>query len=231
MNSSERIVDILMQMLQGNKLNIETAMTKYEVSERTLKRDLSVIKNNEVFLSKYVLKYNHEQKNYSVIKLGDISSAEVLAMLKVLIGSRAINKMELKQIINHFMDLVATEEQPNLKRLLMLTNEDYLPVIDQPILPVIKNFAKWIIDKKLLSFTYNDGTSTDEKWYSGVPLNIYFDSQYFFVLMFLTNEDRTALYRIDCFQEIESTNRSVNVSADKRINEEKMVNKAFILRD
>ena len=66
MNSSKRIVDILMRMLLGEKLDIGNVKSLYGVSERTIKRDLSTIRNNETFSEDHILNYNAVQKKYYV---------------------------------------------------------------------------------------------------------------------------------------------------------------------
>lgn len=231
MNSSERIIDILMSMLRGERIDIDTSKSLYGVSERTIKRDLGTIRNNEKFASKYVMHYNSVQKNYNVTSIGMIKPEEVLAILKILISSRALSKSELKDVTQHFLELVATEDRAPIKLLISTTSENYIPAVDNPIFPHVKEFAEWIIAKKEISFMYNDNIASDEitKKQTGVPLSMYFDNHHFYVMMYLTEQDKTSLYRLDRFQKIKADGKTINVPADKKPDVGRMINKTFLL--
>jgi len=231
MNSSERIVNVLMSMLRGEKIDFEDYRTVYGKSGRTFHRDLEAIRNNEDFASRYVLHYNTVQKKYYVTNIGVISSAEVLAILKILIGSRALSKKEINDVIKQLLELVATEDQSNIRTLLTTTSESYLPAVDEPIFPRVKQFSEWIIAKKSITFKYNGiaNSTKSTTMQAGVPLSMYYDNHHFYIMMYLIDDDKTFLYRLDQFDKIIPKGKTVHVPADKRPDIGRMINKTFLL--
>jgi len=231
MNSSERIVNILMRMLRGGKIDFDNYRAIYGKSGRTFHRDLEAIRNNEDFSARYVLHYNTVQKKYYVTNIGVINSAEVLAILKILIGSRALSKKELNDVTEQLLESVATEDQSNIKTLLTTTSESYIPAVDGLIFPRVKQFSDWIIAKKSITFKYN-GVSNGTNVLGaqvGVPLSMYYDNHHFYIMMYLIDADKTFLYRMDQFGKIVPNGKAVNVPADKRPDIGRMINKTFLL--
>lgn len=217
MNSSDRIIDILMRMLWGEKVDVDNVETMYEVSERTVKRDLSTIRNNNIFSKEHELHYNAAQKNYYVTSKGTISSEEALAILDILASSQALTEIELKLITSKLLRLVATDERSKIKALLTTANEDYQTVADKNVFPLVRKFSDWIITKREIAFEYDDGVTKILHEQSGVPLSMYFDDHHFQVLMYLIDEDMTVLYQLDYFKKLRLKKRSINVPANKRL--------------
>jgi len=216
MNSSDRIIDILMSMLLGEKIDVDSVKSLYGVSERTIKRDLSTIRSNSIFSAGHDLHYDSVQKKYSVTENGAISSEEALAIIKILTSSRALNDVELKVVVRKLLNLVATDEQADIKILLTTTNENYSAVVDNKILPLVKQFSEWIIHKREITFEYETEMTDHSIKQCGVPLSIYFDDCHFHVLMYLIDADMTVIYQLDRFKQVSDEQHSINVPANRR---------------
>lgn len=225
MNTSERVVNVLMGMLRGEKIDLDGYLTLYGKSGRTFHRDLEAIRNNEYFNESHILHYDTVQKKHYVTDNGVINAAEILAILKIVINSQAMPKDELTEVTNKLIKLVATEDQSKIKKLLAMTNESYTSSVTSPILPRVEQFSKWIIAKKSITFEYNEKNNSLVQ--SGVPLSIHYETQHFYVMMYLIDEDKTVLYRMDNFDKITTKGRSVNVPASKRLDVGQIINKQF----
>lgn len=230
MNISERTLDILMNMLQGKSFDANSVKERYGTSERTFKRDLKVIRENKIFKDKYVINYNARKRSYSVSNKGKLEPEVVLAILKILIGSTALNKDELDTIEDQLLGSIATKEQDKVTKLLATTSESYIPVVDKPILPWIKDFAQWIVERRNLAFVYTSSVTTTDhtKMREGVPLNMYFANRHFYVMMYMIEKDKTFVYRLDRFKKVEPK-RITKVPADKKPDEGKMLNQTYML--
>jgi hypothetical protein len=102
------------------------------------------------------------KKSYSVSNKGKLEPEVVLAILKILIGSTALNKDELDTIEDQLLGSIATKEQDKVTKLLATTSENYIPVVDKPILPWIKDFAQWIVERRNLAFVYTSSVTTTD---------------------------------------------------------------------
>jgi len=216
MNSSDRIVDILMSMLLGEKIDVDSVKSLYGVSDRTIKRDLSTIRSNSIFSARHTLNYDSVQKEYSVTDAGVISSEEILAIIKILTSSQALSEAELKPLVIKLLKLVSTDEQSNIKILLTTTNENYSSAIDKAVFPLVKKFSGWIVHKKEITFEYKDEMMQQSREQSGVPLSIYFDDHHFHVLMYLVEADMTVIYQLDHFKRVIEGKHSINVPANRK---------------
>lgn len=225
MNTSERVVNVLMGMLQGEKIDLDGYLALYGKSGRTYHRDLEAIRDNEYFNENHTLHYDSTQKKHYVTDNGVINAAEILAILKIVINSQAMPKEELTEVTNKLIKLVATEDQSKIKKLLAMTNKSYTSSVTSPILPRVEQFSKWIIAKKSITFEYNEKNNSLVQ--SGVPLSIHYETQHFYVMMYLIDEDKTVLYRMDNFDKITTKGRAVNVPASKRLDVGQIINKQF----
>lgn len=230
MNINERTIDILMKMLQGKRFDAEIVSEDYGVSERTFKRDLSVIRNNSIFADEYYIDYDATKKDYGINSRGKITAATVLAILKILIGSNALNKDELKTVEKQLLNLVNSKEQAKINKLLTTTTESYVPAVNKAILPLIGSFADWINERRKLSFIYTSSIETTDhsKVRSGVPVNMYFANRHFYVMMYLIEKDKTLVYRLDRFQKID-VGQVMNIPADKKPDEGRVLNETYML--
>ena len=230
MNTSERVVNVLMGMLHGEKLDLDRYRRLYGKSERTFHRDLEAIRDNEYFNEDHRLHYDTVQKKHYVTNKGSINSAEVLAIAKILVDSRALPKEELKEVINKLVGLVATEDQSKVKMLLGTTGESYISSVKNSILSSVEQFSKWITAKRSIAFKYNGSINdaNNSKMQIGVPLSIHYDNHHFYIMMYLIDEDKTFLYRLDKFSKITPKGRAVNVPANKRPDIGQMINKNLL---
>ena len=103
----ERILRIYTKLLNGNLINKTEEANKYGVNERSIQRDMDDIRN---FLAleqatdgcTYSIVYNRQKKGYQMQKVQQtqFSNGELLAMCKLLLGSHAFSKKELKVLLD-----------------------------------------------------------------------------------------------------------------------------------
>ena len=93
MNSTQRILEIFLALYQGDTLSVDYLIQTYQVSRRTIQRDLSFIKSALFDEScPLQLQYDEFRHGYTMVKRDHLHSEEVLVLCKILLESRAVKK-------------------------------------------------------------------------------------------------------------------------------------------
>lgn len=191
-----RTIDILMRLMQGEKINSKEAAQTYDVTKRTIYRDLQIIRENPIFNDNYHMEFDESHENRFAVKDEGISINEILAIVQILIGVRALAKPELKEIIYHLRDLVSVKDQPKIDRMLRV---EYLPVKSNGnLLSRIGEFTDFIKSQAEIEFTYQGSliTSDNKRLRQGIPISLYFADFYFYVVIF-SQAKGSRTYRLD----------------------------------
>jgi len=235
-NSNARIIEIMMRMIDGDKISEDEIIEKYQISSRTVKRDMSLIKNN--YADSEDFQYHHDTlaKNYFLERKGLIPVAEIFAIIKVLIGTRAFSKSELRDIADDLLMTVGTNEEPIINKALTTIRSGYHPISKSDhLIQDIMKFNNFILDQKTIRFSYlsSDVKGVAPKVHKGVPLSLYFSNHYFYVVIYVVKEGEVAgdtyVYRIDRFKDIMSTDHSIQVPRDKWEDEDTIRSKTYLL--
>ncbi|WP_204121698.1 MULTISPECIES: helix-turn-helix transcriptional regulator [Levilactobacillus] len=237
MKGRERAVDVLVKLLAGEKITTDTnGKETYQVSERSLERDTKLIRET---LADNDSAYQLQQKGktYWLAKDGALSAEEILALLKIVIGTRSLTREELLRVKDNLLDLVADTERGAIQKLISNSLVHYTPLFsngDKEILPLLKDFANWVSHKTPIKFHYRSSVPDAQgralsKPGSGVPLSIYFADFYFYVVMYIPEINKSLVYRLDRFQDARTTRAVVKVPGDKKIDEGALRNKTYLL--
>lgn len=204
-----RITDFLVKLLRGDKIKVADAQEKYDVTIRTVQRDADIIRNalgeNRMNLE---LKHDFKFKDYRLIKGDDWSFEEVLALLKIVIGSRSLSRTRVAHIKDQLMSLLSDEQQATARRLIADTWSKYNPVKnDTEVLSRLSEFAEYVDNSTPIRFTYHHSVkdangSFLSKNQVGIPLSIYFADFYFYVVMYIDDSKKTRIFRLDRFDEV-----------------------------
>jgi len=231
-NSNVRIIDSVFRMLAGETLTKDGVVKRFKVSKRTAERDFTNINRSKIFKERYRLFHEAGTEEYSIVeKENQIDPEIVVALLKSLIGSHALNKEEMKTVVEQLFRFLTPKDESNINKLVSTTLNNYSNDKTVEILPRIKDFTSCIIARKQISFIYNSSISTSNhmKRHIGVPLNMYFANNHFYVMMYLIEHEKTLSYRLDRFEEYSSSKKSFDVPANKRPNESKVIDSTYLL--
>jgi len=112
MNASKHVTEMLIRMLQGEKLTMDDEKERYHCSTKTIQRYLRDIKDT-IEESNFKVSYIHDlkRKEYYLKEQSDFSFEETLALLKIIIGTRAFNKTELEQLMDRLLSRLSVEDQ------------------------------------------------------------------------------------------------------------------------
>lgn len=223
-----RIVDIMMRLLQGDKINTDDFASLYGVNKRTIYRDLQVIRENPLFNANYQIEFDSVQKNRFVLSEGKIGTKEILAIIQIVIGTRALSKPELAEIIQHLRKLVPTKDQAKVDKLL---RTNYIPVKNNgDLLDKIDIFTQMIESKTVIDFTYQGSlhTSDNQRLRQGVPISLYFADYYFYVVIY-SEAKGSRIYRLDRILSYTTVDKKINVPREKWEDGDSLRNFTYLL--
>ena len=105
------MLDIYTRLVEGEKVTKRNLADEYETSEKTIQRDIDEIRR---FLDRKAVKdgvieeliYDFNEKKYYIEnkKISKFSDAELLAICKILLDSRAFKKEKMDDIISRLID-------------------------------------------------------------------------------------------------------------------------------
>lgn len=99
----DRVMELFFRAMKGESLSVQQLAFEYNVSTRSITRDINSLK---AFLAEHAdilgyaeLEYSGANHCYSLKMDHFLSNKELIAMTKVLIGSRVFNSQDLLEII------------------------------------------------------------------------------------------------------------------------------------
>ena len=103
---NQRVLDIYSRLLNNKEVNRKKLATEYGVSERSIHRDISDLRNF-LISSNNLAEIIYDDKTNSYILRNEanqkLNNSEILAVCKILLDSRAFLKNEMTTIINKLM--------------------------------------------------------------------------------------------------------------------------------
>lgn len=236
--SRYRVLDLFARLLDQEEITIEWAKNFYG-KEEAIKKDFRILRkvlSRQMPDAKLVL--DKETEAYHLKRKGVLSTPDALAILKMMIGIRAFSKDELTDIFDDILLLVDEDDRQDIKILLATTLYNYKAVkVSDDLRECILKMSKYILNKKAISFTYNSSRkgSNSKKEIVGVPINMYFDTSYYYVMIYLlkdaNSKDNPRIFRLDRFNlPITEKRKSVNIPYSKKVDEGAMLNKTHLLK-
>lgn len=218
MNSNKRIIELFLTLYQGQRLAIPETSSRYDVSPRTIQRDLAAIKEilstSDVALK---LIYDPHQQHYKLENTDKLSPQEVLSIGKILLESRALTKEELEKIINHLLKELSAESSKTVKKSLANELLNYYPLKHQEnLFQLIWDFSQYIAEQTVIAFDYrkNRGEFVQRK---GLPVSLIFSEYYFYVLLYNPTYENYLIYRLDRFGKITITSDKIKIPYKNRL--------------
>lgn len=207
MNKKNRILEIFYRAFKGEKISIKELAQQYHVSIKSISRDIAEIKNfladNRSLVGNSELVYDYCCRTYSLRLEDFIVSKELIAIVKVLLASRAFSKLELLNIISKLKRLTTNEDRELLNTIIQNEMYHYQDVYhDNPSVIDTMWRIVTIIDKhKEITITYikQDRTYVERKIQ---PVAILFSEFYFYVLAYREGITKPYYFRIDRIMKI-----------------------------
>lgn len=212
MNNSdklERTLAIFFRAVRGEDLSVRRISDEYGVSTKTIARDIRDLKTflaeNRDMLGYAELQYSYRRKAYFLKMEEFLSDRELLALVKILIASRALNRGDMLSIVNKIKCFSAPEDRKMLNN--MLSREMYYYSAVGSDVPHVTDrlwqISRAIELKKEITIIYYK-MDRSEITRRIVPVSIMFSEYYFYLIAFHETENGMTerFYRIDRIKEV-----------------------------
>ena len=204
-DKSDRLLAIFFRAMRGEDLSVKEIADEYGVSAKTISRDINDLKaflaENRDMLGYAELKYSYQQKVYRLHIEEFLSDNELLAIVKILLASRALNRGDMLKIINKLKSFAVPDDRKMFNHMLERELYHYQEVgSDIPhVTDRLWQISRAIELKKEITIAYfkMDRTEIVRRI---MPVSIMFSEYYFYLIAFHNTEDNVQeerFYRID----------------------------------
>lgn len=118
----ERTLSIFFRGLRGENVSVKKLSEEFEVSTRSVARSITDLKaflaDHRELVGNTELRYSNQDKCYHLYMDEFLSSKELLALLEVLIGTRAFSKIELLTIVDKLKKFTTLEDRQTIAELI-----------------------------------------------------------------------------------------------------------------
>lgn len=217
---SDRLLQIYSRLVNGEILSKQGLAQEFGVTERSIQRDIGSLRCfiTEQGLSQEIL-YNRNGKGYFLKdqKQKTLTNSEILAVCKILLESRSMNREEMIPILDKLLDCcVPSESKKAVSKLIANERHHYIPPQHgRNILPGLWEIGQAIGQHRVMEMEYR-GLNGKLSVRTLEPVGLMFSEYYFYLVGFLRDIDRKAhfenpddlfptIYRIDRIQRFKVT--------------------------
>ena len=207
MRKSHRVLDLFYRLLQGEKVNKADYAAEYEMSERSVERDVRTIRDA---LAEQGDALEIDGKGNYSLKAGkrrELTEMEVLHIAKVLLSSRSLVKEEMEQTILAMRRLFPTQIRYEIKNAIQSEIDQYVEPQHGKKLLRLQWELNHAIERQLkiaLRYAKVSGETVERKV---TPVSVVSSEQYLYLVAFLTEKKYKypAFFRLDRIEEVEIT--------------------------
>lgn len=238
-DKAERILSIYSRLKQGKSVSKEQESIRYQVAPRTIQRDIADIQSflqNQGAATGEVQEvvYDKGKGGYVLRTKGQkqMEAKEVLAVIKVLLESRALMKSELFPIIQKLLGFCSDESEAKVVEDL-LRNEMYHYVElhhGKRLLDRLWELEQAVKTQRYIEIQYKKLKNQEVVTRKVKPVGIMFSEFYFYLTAYIENIDKEkefqnpddsfpTIYRVDRLQEVKVQEEHFAVPYAKRFEE------------
>ncbi|WGN89922.1 helix-turn-helix transcriptional regulator [Ligilactobacillus faecis] len=222
--SATRQLTIYQTLLTGAPVTKKDLVERFDVDERSIQRDISNIRN---FIAEenleLELEYRRSTKAYQLVgKTQTFGKAHVLALVKILLASRAFNKDETEQLIELLLARLEPGEQRELNWIIKNEQSNYLPLTSATeLLKPLWDFSLYIVRSQAVDITYTKQRG-EKVTRTIVPKAIIFSDYYFYVVSYNPKYDNDLFYRLDRIKEWYPSDEKIKIEHKDRYEDGKL---------
>jgi predicted DNA-binding transcriptional regulator YafY len=224
-NQTYRILSMYNRLCNGHVLYKKDEAALFGIGEKTIQRDIDHIRSYiELEKMDQYLVYDHQKRGYR-LDSGDtpfLKNEEILAIVKILIESRAFPKTDMYQLIDKLTNLSQPNNQAFIKQLML--NEKHLYVDLQhkrSLFTLLWELANAVNAKKLIKIRYKREHDNKDQDRILQPVGLIFSEYYFYLIAYQTSRELSfpTIYRVDRITFCEVTNKHFKIPYSHRFQE------------
>ena len=219
---SDRLLIMYSQLLDGKVLNKKELAEQFQVSPRSIQRDIEVLRcffaerhlQQEVVYDKDVGGFHLLEKKNQML-----SNSEILAVCKILLESRSLRRDEMLPLLDKLVEGCVPEQNKNRVKDLVANEELYYvePHHGKAILGRLWEIGQAVQGQKVMEIEYDRLKSPNRIMRTVEPVGIMFSEYYFYLIAFLRDPGHKraaddpaslspAIYRIDRIHSFKNLN-------------------------
>lgn len=204
MNDQERILSIGLKMHNGEHLSKTELANEFEVSEKTIQRDFSLLRDFVDCQSAVFGEIVYDNKEHTRYFNGKTSfnKKDILVISKILLENRALNKEENENLLQSLLALLSKADRKEIETIIASERCNYAPITDrQNRIEKIWAFSEAIRKERVLDIIYKSPYKENEKQHTIFPVSLYYDAHYFYIVAFNIKYETYMTLRIDRIKE------------------------------
>lgn len=204
MEKTERILSIFLRGLRGEKLTVSELSNEFGISTKSVTRDINEIRafladNPELSgYSEFV--YSRDEKCYTLRVDDFLRDSELLAIIKILIGSRALSKQELLTIISKLKRVTSANDRILLDSLINKEKYHYCEVKSdcESVIDRLWALARDIRTRREITINYVK-MNRERVTHRIRPVSVLFSEYYFYLIAYLSDDEdyKPIYFRVD----------------------------------
>lgn len=201
---NDRMLEIFIRALRGESISLKILADEYGVSTKSISRDISNIKNflaeHRELMQNAELTYSRKNKSYTLTNDEFLKNKELFALVKILLGSRALSKDEILTLISKLKKFTTVSDREILENLIRKEVFHYHEVKSdcQSVIDNLWKLIQSIEEKHTLTITYFK-MNRDEVKRKIKPAAIMFSEYYFYLIAYMADDEeyKPKYFRID----------------------------------
>lgn len=202
---TDRLLGIFFRGLKGQDISITELSDVYGVSQKTISRDIADMKaflsNNRELVGYTDIKFSNKNKAYRLYLDDFLLDKELLTILKILVGSRALKQEDMLSITSKLKHFTAPSDREMLNVIMRNELYNYNAVHTdsrKSVIDLIWQITNDITTKTEITITYIK-MNRSEITRRILPVAVMFSEYYFYLIAFHTVNGRTEerFYRLD----------------------------------
>ena len=216
----DRILELFFRALKGEKLSIRKLAAEYQVSTRSISRDITSLKmflaDHRYSLGNAEFIYDGKDKSYHLEMDEFISNAELLAITKALTGCRPFSTDEMLSLVSKLKLHTSAGDRRKIENLIKkeLYNYPEIHFDCDSILENVWEIAGYIEDCRYITITYNKMNRT-QVTHRIKPVSIMFSEYYYYLIAYECDDtcsDIPHYFRIDRIIHITANNEHFTIT-------------------
>ncbi|MDU3188690.1 MAG: WYL domain-containing protein [Streptococcus mitis] len=217
MKPQERLLTIFLLLQAGKRLSKAQISEKFGIDNRTTQRYISTLKS--VLQAQHIpnteIKFDTSDNTYRLIGKTTFNKKDILVISKILLENRALNKSELKSLLEGLLSLLSREEQKEIESITGSESFNYKSLTnDKDRIDTIWILSESIRRAQMLEIKYK-APLKDVKSHIIFPVSLYYDAHYFYLVAYHLKHEKYTTFRVDRIETLSESDMKKPVISHK----------------
>ena len=220
---SDRVLEIFFLAMKGEQLSVKELSEKYNVSTRSITRDIGEIKaflaDHRDIIGNAELEYSSISHRYTLKIESFLTNKELLGIAKILIGARALSTETLVEVMEKLKQHTSPDDREKIEHLIRKEIYHYSPVHSdcEDILDNLWNITDYIEQKRYITIDYYR-MDRQRSIHKVRPMAVIFTEYYYYLIAYMDN-DKIYHFRLDRIVKITAHREYFEINTDNKVDE------------